>query len=104
PECGYVLRPKGRLLATAPGELVEVNGSDAGDDHDRRRVYAEFKGYALEHGFKPGFAFVKFLERYDAKPPWAWKDDPPQAPTRARRGWVRSRWIAQRKAREQAPC
>jgi len=81
-----------------------VNGSDAGDDHDRRRVYAEFKGYALEHGFKPGFAFVKFLERYDAKPPWAWKDDPPQAPTRATRGWLRSRWIAQRKAREQAPC
>jgi superfamily II DNA or RNA helicase len=104
PECGYELRPKGRLVATALGELVEVKATGSGDEQeDRRRVYAEFKGYALEYGFKiPGFPFVKYLERYNAKPPWSWQHDPPQVPSRATRGWLRSRWIARRKAQERA--
>jgi hypothetical protein len=104
PECGYELRPKGRLVSTLPGELLEVNGTAAGADHDRRRFYAELKGYAVERSFKPGFAFVKYLERYEEKPPWSWKDDPPQAPSRATRGWLRSRWIAARKAQERRAC
>jgi superfamily II DNA or RNA helicase len=104
PECGYELRPKGRLVTTLPGELVEVNGTGAGADHDRRRFYAELKGYAAERGFKPGFAFVKYLERYEEKPPWSWKDDSPQLPSRATRGWLRSRWIAARKAQEHPTC
>jgi superfamily II DNA or RNA helicase len=110
PECGYELRPKGRLVPTLPGELVEVNGTGtSADPDDRRRVHAEFKGYAVEHGFKPGFAYVKYLERYGEKPSWSWRNDAPQPPSPATRGWLRSRWIAQRKARERAapeqpPC
>src|SRR5262249_24360505 len=100
PECGYQLRPKGKMVATLAGELVELAARAAAEEQNRRGFYAELKGYAAERGFKPGFAFVKYVERYDEKPPWSWKDDPPQPPSRATRGWLRSRWIAQRKARE----
>jgi DNA repair protein RadD len=103
PECGYELRPKGRLVTTLPGELVELAArAAAAEEQNRRGFYAELKGYAAERGFKPGFAFVKYLERYEVKPPWSWKDDPAQPPSRATRGWLRSRWIAQRKAQEAA--
>jgi superfamily II DNA or RNA helicase len=98
PECGYTLRPTGQMVATLPGDLVELAAAAAvREDENRRRFHAELRGFAAEHGFKPGFAFVKYLERFDTKPAWSWRDDAPLPPSRATRGWIRSRWIAARK-------
>jgi superfamily II DNA or RNA helicase len=100
PECGYVLRPRGRLVPTLPGELVElgaVAASDAGDAQDRMRFYAELRGYAAAHGFKPGWAAHKYKERHHRFPPWSWNGQPVAAPSRATCGWIRSRYIAWRK-------
>jgi superfamily II DNA or RNA helicase len=103
PECGYTLRPRGRLVPTLDGELVELAAAAAAREaEDRRRVHAEFLGFARERGYRPGFAYFKYLERYAEEPPRAWRYDPPQPPSGATRGWIRSRWIAQRKARESA--
>jgi superfamily II DNA or RNA helicase len=105
PECGHELRPKGRMVATLPGDLVELRAAAAAvqrEEQNRRQFYAELRAYAQEKNFKSGFAFMKYRERYNAKPPWAWQADPPAVPSRATRGWLKSRWIAHRKAQERA--
>jgi superfamily II DNA or RNA helicase len=97
PECGYVLRPKGLLVETMAGELVELGANEPPDTQDRAVFYGELRGYSAEYGFKPGWAPHKFRERYGVFPPWRWNDDPVLAPSRATRRWVRSRFIAWRK-------
>jgi superfamily II DNA or RNA helicase len=99
PECGYVLRPKGRLVETLDGELVELAAGEAPEVQDRAVFYAELRGYAAEHHFKTGWAAHKFRERFGGFPPWAWNADPVVPPSRSTRGWIRSRYIAWRKAR-----
>jgi DNA repair protein RadD len=102
PECGYELRPKGRLVETLDGELVELAAGEAPEVQDRAVFYAELRGYAAEHNFKTGWAAHKFRERFGGFPPWAWNEDAVVPPSRPTRGWICSRYIAWRKARERA--
>ncbi len=101
PECGYMPKPTARKVNTIDGRLVELKqGKTAKPDFgadltEQRRFYRELKGFAKERGYKPGWPWFKFKERYKGKePPFAWKADPPLAPTPATRGWIKSRQIA----------
>jgi DNA repair protein RadD len=102
PECGYERRPKGRMVETLAGELVELGAGEPPQVKDKLAFYAELRGYALERGYKPGWAAHKFRERHGVMPPWRWNDHAALPPSRATRGWVRSRWIARRKEQEGA--
>jgi DNA repair protein RadD len=97
PECGYVLRPKGRLVDTLEGDLVEL-GAAAPEEIDRRAFYAELRGLTAQRGYKPGFAKAKFRERFDAWPSWHWDTDPPVPPSLTTEHWVLARQIAWRRA------
>ena len=101
PSCGHTIKPKGKMIETLDGELVEVGAHLEPDDQDRLRFYLELRGHAAECGFKPGFAAHKFKEKFGGGfPPWAWNDMPAAMPSRATRGWLQSRHIAYAKAME----
>jgi DNA repair protein RadD len=102
PECGYIRRPKGRLVETLDGELVELAAGEAPEVQDRAVFYAELRAYAAEHNFEPGWAAHRFRERFGEFQPWSWNAHPVVPPSRPTRGWIRSRYIAWRKARERA--
>ncbi len=99
PECGYVLVPKGREVATLDGELIEIGAGLPPEEIDRRQFHAELRGYVIEKGHKPGWAAHKFRERFGAFPPWDWNDEPALEPTLLTRRWIKSRNIAWAKAR-----
>jgi superfamily II DNA or RNA helicase len=94
PECGYQLRPKGKMVETLAGELVELGAGEPPEVQDRMAFYAELRGYAHEHRYKPGWAAHKFCERHGVMPPWRWNAEPALPPSPATRGWIRSRNIA----------
>lgn len=102
PSCGYTIVPRGRMVATVDGELVEIGAHLEGDAQDLLVFYLELRGFAIERGWKTAAAAHKFRERTGTFPPWAWNDLPAAAPSLVTRRWVKSRQIAWRKAREAA--
>jgi superfamily II DNA or RNA helicase len=60
PNCGFVAKPVNRIKPI-DGELYELR-ADKSRGFDRERVYGELKFFALEHGYKPGWAWHKFNE------------------------------------------
>jgi superfamily II DNA or RNA helicase len=61
PECGYELKPKGRLVKNLDGELIEIGAGLPEEEIDRHQFHAELRGYVIEKGHKPGWAAHKFL-------------------------------------------
>jgi DNA repair protein RadD len=100
PECGYELRPSGRMVQALDGELVEIAVGAAPEEQDRRAWYAELRGYATERGFKVAWAAYKYRDKYGTFPPFPWNDEPAAAPSIATRGWLKSRAIAWARSRE----
>jgi superfamily II DNA or RNA helicase len=94
PECGYQLRPSGRMVETVAGELVEIGVGEAPELQVRRTFYAELRGWAAGNGYKPGWAAHKYRERYGDWPPWSWNAEPAAAPSTTTRRWIASRNIA----------
>jgi len=66
---------------------------------DKADVYGQFKGIALERGYKPGFAWYKFKEFFGEEPPGL-RDVEPRMPSNTIRNWVKSRQIAYAKAHQ----
>lgn len=102
PECGYELRPAGRMVETVEGDLVEMAVGAQPDVQDRAVFYAELRGVAAEKGYKSGWAAHKFRERYGDFPPWRWNAAPAAEPSATTRSWVKSRVIAWARAQERA--
>ena len=83
------------------GDLGEVgrNRSVAAPSIDQQSFYQQLLGIARQRGYAPGFAFHKFREKFNRKPPWGWQSLPPQTPSADVLAWVRSRQIAYAKSR-----
>jgi superfamily II DNA or RNA helicase len=95
PACAYYIAPRGKEIRTLDGQLVEVGESLPLEQQDRLTFFLELRGYASNHGFKPGWAAHKFKEKFGGGfPPWAWNDLPSAVPSEATRNWVKSRKIA----------
>lgn len=100
PECSYYFAPKGRVVETVDGELVEI-GQELGQDRQAQLVfYLELRAIAAERGYSPGFAAHKFKERFGKFPPFAWNSCDLLTPTLETRRWLKSRQIAYFKARD----
>jgi len=100
PECGYYFAPRGRIVETLDGELVEIGAALEGGEQERLAFYLELRGYAAERGYRPGWAANKYRERHGAFPPWGWNDAPAATPTIETRRWIKSRFIAWRRAQD----
>src|SRR5438045_3691919 len=113
--CGPASRPAVRnlRLGTAhEGAAVDVIDGDLGlvqrdrriiptyaTDDERRHFYRQLRGIEQQRGYKPGFAFYKYQEKFaGAKPPWSWKSLPALDPEPHVEAWVRSRQIAYARA------
>lgn len=102
PECGFVLRPRGREIETLDGELVEVGHALPPEAQDRFAFFLELRGYCAERGWKPGAAAHRYRDRFGEFPPRAWNQHPAATPSLATRRWIKSRQIAFAKARSKA--
>ena len=41
---------------------------------EKAKFYAQLRGYGIEMGYKDGWAFIKYMEKFHGeKPPYAWK-------------------------------
>jgi superfamily II DNA or RNA helicase len=94
PECGYEFVPKGRMVETLDGELVEIGHGLPPELVDREAFYRELLGICHERGYRDGFAFHKYVEKFKAKPPYHWREMTPLEPSVETRRWVKSRNIA----------
>jgi len=92
PNCGFEARPVDKVRIV-DGELRELNRTRQ-PIIDRADIYGQFKGLALERGYKSGFAYYKFKEYFGGEEPRGLSDVPPREPSRAIRNWVKSRFIA----------
>lgn len=100
PDCGYYFEPKGRVVATLDGQLVEIGRDLERDCLAELVFYLEIRGIAAELGYQPGYAAHKFRQRIGRFPPFAWNDYDPVTPSLETRRWLKSRQIAYFKARE----
>jgi superfamily II DNA or RNA helicase len=103
PSCGGEIHAKTDIEAVE-GELVEFGARRSGkrgvEVFEKKRFYAELLGYAERRGFKRGWAFHKFEERYGHQP--AGYEHVSMEPSLATMNWIKSRQIAFAKARGRA--
>jgi hypothetical protein len=83
------------------GKLEEFNGKTSRGKKEKFTMeqkgifYAELKGYAEQHGYKPGWAARKYQERFEVWPDSSIKHVAPiQTVSAATKKWIRSRQIA----------
>lgn len=98
--CGHT-RARINEVVSLPGELAEVHGVvvEKYDSAAKQRWFHELLGYASAHGYKTGWAFHKYIEKFGVQPAWK-KDELPPSPEVA--NWIKSRQIAHKKAKKAA--
>jgi DNA repair protein RadD len=110
PNCGFESKITSSIME-GDGELVEIKKGGKGKsvrrkpedwtENDRKIFFSELKAYALMHEYKPGWAAMKYKEKFKQWPP-RWFDSVPAAtvlsPTVAL--WVRSRNITWHKSKK----
>jgi superfamily II DNA or RNA helicase len=100
PDCGYYFAPRGRIVETVDGQLVEIGQYMARDRLEELEFYLQLRAISEERHYRAGFAAHRFKERFGKFPPFAWNAFPSVAPSMATRRWFKSRQIAFAKARE----
>jgi superfamily II DNA or RNA helicase len=95
PHCGTIAKPVDKVRVT-DGELRELNRNKK-PIFDKADVFGQFKGLALERGYKPGFAWYKFREFF-GEDPQGLSHVEPRMPSKTIRNWVLSKHIAFRKS------
>ena len=98
PECGYILRPVGKLVRTLDGALVELGEHAAESERSRRSFYLELRGAADARGYRSGWAAHKYREKHGTFPPWSWNKLPAAEPSLTTLRWLKARAIAYAKA------
>lgn len=98
--CGHT-RARINEVVSLPGELSEVKGAapEKYDSATKQRWFHELMGYAKAKGYKDGWAFHKYLEKFGVQPAWK-KEELPPSPEVA--NWIKSRQIAFAKSRKAA--
>jgi superfamily II DNA or RNA helicase len=114
PNCGHenkvisvIVEQPGELTEIIPGKLRNVSNKKAEhwSDQEKKVFLIELKGYAMQHGYKPGWSAAQYREKFGDWPPRYWSNllpSPVMSPGTAL--WIRSRNIAyaHRRRRETA--
>lgn len=98
--CGMV-RVRRNDIKPVAGEMEELNGVDGKKEKYSKdfkvNFYAEMLGYARSKGYKDGFAYMKYKERFGE---WTHGDYPlPSSTFQTAKDWIVSRAIAYSKRR-----
>jgi superfamily II DNA or RNA helicase len=91
--CGFV-RPQRNNVTEKPGELAEYSpeGKKLPGRDERQAFYSQLCGIAEMRGYKRGWAFHKYREKFGVEPKGLSHE--PMEPGAAVQRWVRSRQIA----------
>lgn len=98
--CGHIRARINEVMAI-PGELFELGGhkKDKYDSATKESWYRQLLGYAEIRGFKPGWAFHKYQEKFGVQPSWKKVST---APSPEVANWIKSRNIAFAKRKKAA--
>ncbi len=101
--CGFVRVKRNEVIAI-PGEMVEIGASkrkaDKFSPEFKADFYAQLLGYADDRGYKPGWAFYQYKDRFGVQPSMAKPE--PAAPGPALHSWITSQNIRKAKSRRVA--
>ena len=101
PKCDYKYETRGKGVAFVDGELLELTPSRSAPTHEERKQwYQQLRGHAAIKGFKPGWAFFKYQEKFKEEPLREWNNLPEMLPGESVKRWIKSRLIAFHKARQ----
>ncbi len=104
PACGFVAAAQ-NVVEVAPGELQELRAKKKANREwlpsEKSSFYAELQGYAMERGYKSGWASHKYAARFGVWPN-AYRGVEPKAPTQETLGWIKSQQIRDAKRRPAA--
>ena len=95
--CGHVRARRSEVIE-APGEMHELGDSASNRKHSmayKTEFYAQLLGFAEARGYKPGYAFFAYKEKFGVQPGMAKPE--PQTPKLEVINWLRSRQIARAK-------
>ena len=70
--CGFV-REKRNTVIDVPGEMVELGTSTKVEKYDsayKESFYQQLLGYAQDRGYKDGYAYFAYLDKFNVSPPW----------------------------------
>ena len=99
PECSIV-EQDGELQEIVPGKLLKVSGKKIWSYEEKKVFLAELKGYAADKGYKPGWAGMKFKDKFGEFPEQSInRVSPANVLSPGTVLWIRSRNIAWAKAR-----
>ena len=97
PSCGFERKAPVSGIYEKEGVLVPFTGTfrKKGDRRaptytmeEKARFYAQLKGYALEKGYRSGWAFYKYKEKFNAEPPWSLRGMAAMAPGPEVKQWL----------------
>jgi ribosomal protein S27AE len=95
--CGYT-RQRHNGVIVLPGEMEELNRRDRAARDERARFYSELVHIAEARGYKPGWSWHKFIEKFGVEPKGL-RAQPVAAASFATLKWVQSRNIRYAKGR-----
>jgi superfamily II DNA or RNA helicase len=97
--CGFV-KIRMSTVETIPGELKELEAANKKLRIDNQSFYSQLLFYAQAKGYKSGWAFHKYKEKFNAAPNGL--ASRPEHPTPQTLNWIKSRTIAFAKSKARA--
>jgi len=97
--CGYI-KPVRSMVSAVPGELSELGAAHNNRLQQNQSFYSQLIYYAQQKGYKPGWAFYKYKEKYGVAPNGLASS--PQHTSPEVLGWLKSRAIAFAKSKARA--
>jgi DNA repair protein RadD len=97
--CGFV-KVRMSTVETIPGELKELEAANKKLRIDNQSFYSQLLFYAQAKGYKSGWAFHKYKEKFNAAPNGL--ASTPEHPTPQTLNWIKSRTIAFAKSKARA--
>lgn len=98
PNCGWRRQVKPDPVEVRDGDLVLLEGGRshkaAYTDMDRRNFHRQLLALRSERGFQRGWVAHTYRKKFEAWPPYSWRDDDPLPPSDEVRAYARSRLIA----------
>jgi len=92
--CGFVREARNHVVSN-PGALEELRVKAQNTKRAKQKFYSEVIGYSELKGFKPGWAYHKFIEKFGEPPSRLLKMS--AQPSLETMNWIKSRMIAYRK-------